>query len=174
VRRPVPPPGSNTRAERAGCHSCGDASRHGGRLRRAERSAAGALSVQWDHELLSAGRFAFVTPECLSAASVRAEHVGLAEVAASSALPPSEDGGAGRKNWEVLVPTALATPRNMTRYSSAAREASCRVRMREQIALGPASSNERMPSPESRQARTRNRHARESAPAAKPTGQVNQ
>lgn len=70
----------------------------GGRLRRAQRSAAGSLGMLSLAELHDAGRSAFVTPQAMSAPCASSWPLGVWEVAGSSALPPSEDGGAGRKN----------------------------------------------------------------------------
>jgi hypothetical protein len=98
MRRPVSLHASRQPHERAGWRPGEGSVRRGGRLRRAKRSAAGTKAWTHGDEILDAGRSAFVTPKCLPAASARAGRVGLAKVAVSSALPPSEDGGAGRKN----------------------------------------------------------------------------
>lgn len=73
-------------------------SRRGGRLRRAQRVAAGVKAVWLSEARLDAGRYAFVTPPAMPTPWVGFGRLGVWKVVVSSALPPSENEGAGRKN----------------------------------------------------------------------------
>jgi hypothetical protein len=123
MRPPIPPHAH----ERTSWRSSEGSWRRSGRCRRAQRSAAGATACRHSDQLLDAGRSAFVTPAGLPAAPARAGRVGLAGVAESSALPPSEDEGAGAEECcgtSDLHPVQGGLPRD----SSAARDAPRRWR----------------------------------------------
>jgi len=116
---PVSIPAPDARSERVCWRSSEGSSQRGGRFRRAERSAAGVNAGRYVDELLDAGRSAFVTPERLPAAPAGARRVGLAGVAVSSALPPSGDGGAGRKNG--MSPARRGRPEGGSRETASLR-----------------------------------------------------
>jgi hypothetical protein len=92
-------------------------SRQGRRLRRAERSAAGARGHRPGKWQLIIGRSAFVTTPAMPALPKKAGRIGVAIGLESLALAPPEDGGPGRK--KCLRGGAL-TPQGQGDYSASA------------------------------------------------------